>query len=346
MITRIGLLFLLAGVAMSCAVRPKDDYRSQSQPGSPDYSRLAAWASHPDLDDPADRIPDPELPDRQMTSGVDVFFIHPTTYTGDRGQNLWNAPVDDEKLNRKTDKSTILYQASLFNGAGRIFAPRYRQAHLNAYFTQDRQSANNAFDLAYSDVKSAFEYYLAHFNNGRPFIIASHSQGTTHGIRLVRELIDGKPLQQQLVAAYLVGMPVEKNAFEQIPPCGKPDQTGCFVSWRTYKKGYTPPEYIPMDDQLAVVNPLTWDTTAVEAPKALNRGAVVGKFSRVIPGVTDAQIHEGILWASKPKFPGSFLITRKNYHIGDYNLYYLNVRENAADRVAAFMKNNATAGGK
>ncbi|HMQ90554.1 MAG TPA: hypothetical protein PKB07_23295, partial [Flavilitoribacter sp.] len=70
------------------------------------------------------------------------------------------------------------------------------------------------------------------------------------------------------------------------------------------------------------------------------------KFSRVIPEVTDAQIHEGILWASKPKFPGSFLITRKNYHIGDYNLYYLNVRENAAERVAAFMKNKATAGGK
>ena len=62
-----------------------------------------------------------------------------------------------------------------------------------------------AFELAYSDVLRAFDYYLAHENHGRPFILASHSQGSLHALRLIQERLAGKPLQKQLVAAYLIG---------------------------------------------------------------------------------------------------------------------------------------------
>jgi len=36
----------------------------------------------------------------------------------------------------------------------------------------------------------------------------------------------------------------------------------------------------------------------------------------------------------------AFFIRPKNYHIGDLNLFYLNIRENAALRVAAYRKKN------
>src|SRR5512139_1181819 len=90
----------------------------------------------------------------------------------------------------------------------RIYAPRFREAHISNYFTKDTIAALKAFDLAFQDVKKAFEYYLNNYNHGRPIIIASHSQGTTHALRLLKEYFEDKPLYNQLVAAYLVGMPI------------------------------------------------------------------------------------------------------------------------------------------
>ena len=116
---------------------------------------------------------------------ADVFFVHPTTYTGKPINDYWNAPVEDLKLNNQTDKSTIQYQASIFNEAGRIYAPRYRQAHLNVFYTDNKQLSKKVLDQAYSDVKNAFLHYLKFHNEGRPFIIASHSQGTVHCTRLI-----------------------------------------------------------------------------------------------------------------------------------------------------------------
>ncbi|MEL4881666.1 DUF3089 domain-containing protein, partial [Shewanella algae] len=83
-------------------------------------------------------------------------------------------------------EGTILFQASIFNAAGRVFAPYYRQAHISSYYPisqLDSIAAKASFDLAYSDIKKAFENFLQLWNEGRPIIIASHSQGTTHAKR-------------------------------------------------------------------------------------------------------------------------------------------------------------------
>ncbi len=301
------------------------------------YNKLENWAAHPDKQDPSDRIPGKDLLIDNLLYKADVFFIHPTTYTGSKGQDLWNPSINDSLLNVKTDASSILYQASAFNKAGRIFAPRYRQAHLHAYSTKYKVSAKKAFALAYNDVKQAFEYYLKHYNEGRPIIIASHSQGTTHAGPLMREFFDGKSLQKQLVAAYLIGLPVPKNYFKKIVPCENPDDIGCFTSWRTYKKGYLPKNRA-LGNTILVTNPLSWKTDTIYISKEANLGAVLRKFDVVMNESVDAQVHNGILWATKPKFPGSFLFTRKNYHITDINFYYFNIRENAVLRVKAFLK--------
>src|SRR6266700_2123880 len=168
-------------------------YTFTAHTGVPDYDNPDFWASTPFKHDPSDSIPVPLLKDALTDSSVDVFFIHPTTFT-DMDNPAWNAAIDDAAINAKTDYSTILYQASAFNEF-RVFAPRYRQANLRAYFTKDTGAAKNAFDLAYADVRSSFQYYLDHYNNGRPIIIASHSQGTTHALRLLKEFFENSPLK-------------------------------------------------------------------------------------------------------------------------------------------------------
>lgn len=301
-----------------------------------DYSQLFYWAAHPWKQDPSDSVPQPLRKGYRADSSVDVFFIHPTTYT-DRSKPFgWNAPVDDSALNRKTDGSTILYQASIFNEAGRVFAPRYRQANLGTYYTTDTVTALSVLDIAYEDVKAAFLYYLEHYNQGRPVIIASHSQGTTHAKRLLKEFFDGKPLQHQLVAAYLVGMAVEPVFFTSLTACKTPAETGCICSWRTFKEDYEP-LYVQQEKFTAIVtNPLTWSMNEPIASRRKNKGSVLLKFNKILPRTVNAEVHNGVLWVEKPHFFGNIFYTSKNYHIGDYNLYYMNVRENARERINAF----------
>ena len=305
--------------------------KSTSQ--STDYSQLNNWAAHPAKLDPSDLMPEGDTMD-YIGLMADVFFIHPTTYTGDdKGQDQWNASIDDDFLNQKTDKGTILFQASAFNHGGRLFSPRYRQAHLDAYFTDDKKSAALAFDLAYQDVKTAFEYFLKYENKGRPIIIASHSQGTTHAIRLLKEYFSNKPLKNKLVAAYLIGMPVTKSEFGDIPLCQDSTDTGCFVTWRTFKSG----TLYPSDNSIAVTNPLKWCTSDLYAPKSANLGTLLFDFYKIYPHHIDAQINGDILWANKPKFHGSIFLRTKNYHIADINFYYFNIRENTKLRVKRFI---------
>ena len=222
-----------------------------------------------------------------------------------------------------------------------MYAPRYRQANDFAYLphtAEDTAHAIAAFDTAYNDVRNAFIFYMQHYNNGKPIIIAAHSQGSTHAKKLLKEFFDGKPLQQQLVAAYLPGMPIEPYYFSSIPACNTPEQTGCVCSWRSFKKGYND-SFVLREKYISIVtNPLTWDSANPLAARRLNKGAVLLNFSRIKPHNVCAEIHNGVLWTSKPKFFGNIFLHSKNYHIADYNLFYMNVRENAVERAKEFLK--------
>ncbi|MDZ4749808.1 MAG: DUF3089 domain-containing protein [Saprospiraceae bacterium] len=331
-----GILFLF--FCTSCASLPKGAFADEI-PDAPDYTDLKNWSALPTLHDSADCVPIAEWTDEQPDSRVDVFFIHPTTYTGKSGQNKWNASLSDTKLNQSTDTYPIRYQASIFNGAGKVYAPRYRQAHLNCFFTKKTVDASRALELAYDDVHAAFQYYLDHYNQGRPFIIASHSQGTFHAKRLLHDFVDGQPLQDQLVVAYLVGLTVPSDLYENIKPCTSPNETNCFCSWRTFKEGYIPKKLHFPDTNFVVTNPVTWDASVPSCDQKVQIGGVLRDFYQVYPHLVYTSIHEDLLWVTKPKFPGSFLLTTKNYHIGDYNFFYADIRKNAQDRVKAFFGN-------
>jgi hypothetical protein len=335
------LLFLHSlGYAQKTATI-NEKFSFESSPTPPDYSQEKHWAALPQKQDNADKLPKNKinLIDNQANAPADVFFIHPTIFTYEpKGKNKWNGDVNDAELNQQVDETTILMQASTFNAVGKIYAPRYRQAHIYSYFTLDKESAKQAFELAYQDVKSAFEYYLQNYNQGRPIIIAAHSQGTQHGKQLLKDFFDGKALQKQLVVAYLVGMVTPANFFNQILPGTSAQQTGCFVNWRTFKKDYIPPQHFELGyDKCLSVNPLTWDTTSVWIDRKLHKGIVNQNFELSKPAIVGAKNHAGMLWIGKIHIPGSIFLATKNWHRADYNMFWLNIRENAKLRLEAFL---------
>lgn len=152
------LLLCLSFFVLSCsrkttAYSGSDAFKSEN--GVPNYSELQFWAAHPDKWDPSDTIPTPLITEPKEKV-ADVFFLHPTTLTGVRENGITNASIDDSVINYKTDYSPILYQASAFNERARIFAPRYRQAHIGMYAEPDSASKYAAFNLAYDDIKKRF----------------------------------------------------------------------------------------------------------------------------------------------------------------------------------------------
>ena len=301
------------------------------------YALEKNWAALPQQLDPSDEIPQPLLTDYKKDSSVDVFFIHPTTYTG-KFHGRWMADLNDEKLNTKTDESSIRFQASVFNEFN-VYAPRYQQAHIQSFYTEEKQRGQAALKAAYEDIRTAFLYYLENWNNGKPIILAAHSQGAFHAKYLLRELFEGKPLQEKLVAAYVIGLQVEPDFFSQLPICEDSLQNGCYLGWRTFRRDFEP-DYDSSFRRSVVVNPLNWKADTSYAPVQLHKGAILRNFNKVYYKVSDAQVHEDLLWISRPKFPGSRLYKSRNYHIGDINLFYLNIRENLRARVRAFKIKN------
>jgi len=290
----------------------------------------------------------------QRTPPADVFFIHPTGYLngGD-----WNSPMDPNTATEENTRWMMANQASVYNGCCAIYAPRYRETSIYRYFdTSD--VAGKARDLAYSDVDRAFTYFLEHYSKGRPFIIASHSQGTEHGFRLLRERIDGTPLAKRLVAAYLIGFQItDKDAasLKSVHVCASADDTGCFVHWATWGEGGKPT--FLTKDKLVCVNPLSWRRDGGMADKSLNAGAepiegdftanflggdgpkgtVFGPLAAPLPHWTWAECRDGVLTVADQS-GGPFKrmdMGGKNYHGMDYALFAMNLRENAKARVAA-----------
>jgi len=314
-------------------------FSSSAIPPAPDYSKSIYWASLPDKLDTADSIPKKSgLKDFQAAAKADVFFVHPTIFTDKpKNQFIWNADVNDAELNTQIQSSTILNQASIFNGACRIYAPYYRQAHLYSFHTPNPNDGKQALELAYGDVKAAFEYYLEHFNQGRPIVIASHSQGSYHCERLLKDFFDGKELQKKLVAAYLIGRAIRPDAFTSINPSEKPEEVGVWASWNTFAKNYYPDNYNLYFKGSLSTNPLLWNSSNEFAPKDLNKGGVALHFT-FAPHLADAQNHEGMLWINKPYFKGRFLLKTKNWHRADMNLFYMNIRENVALRIDKFLE--------
>lgn len=331
-------------------------YAAPNAGPQPDYSDLRYWACSPEKKDASDHCPS-SLEGEENNQEADVFYLYPTTYVSkinpliplheadDKNALLasmkkasWNADLSDMHLNHLTDVRAIQNQATAFNASCRVFAPLYRQAHIKAFFAPYSKQSQAAFNIAYNDIVDAFEYYLDHYNQGRPIVIATHSQGTLHGIRLLKDYFDGKPLQKQLVCAYLVGYRLPKDVFDYIPLGESPDATGCVVGWRSFQEGTLTPDIMAEKGDSLCVNPLTWTSSAVSATKDRNTGVLMG-LNKLIIGEVSARIESSsnVLWVSLTGLSAKVMGKIKNLHSFDYNLFWMNIRENVRLRVDTFV---------
>lgn len=324
---RFFLLFFVTGWVTARAQLPPFD--AKDQPAAPDYSSASYWAALPFRADAADGIPKTETWLSDSLKEVDVFYVHPTIYVkGD----TWNADPDDQKLNGRVDRLPIRFQASAFNRTGRVYAPRYRQAIVDVFY-HPSADGEKALDLAYEDVKRAFTYYLKNYNKGRPFIIASHSQGSLHCRRLMQEFVDGKPLQKQFVAGYIVGYTVQESLYTSIPLCRDSLQTGCYVSWLSYRWGYRPKG--DFSKNAVSVNPLNWTVDTCTVNRRTGEGGIFLNTRKRYKHANTVRIKGTHLWV-RTRIP--FFAFLGNRHVIDYNLFWFDIRKNVQERVDAFKK--------
>jgi hypothetical protein len=329
--------FILVALCLFAACKPLSSFDGETHPPVPDYSQSDAWACLPTKHNASDTVPpNSGEKDMQDSAKVDVFYIYPTL---DFSGGNWNADIHSKHLNKRIEGTAIRVQASAFNGSCKVYAPRYRQGTLASFYDKKGTgSGGKALKLAYSDIRTAFQYYIKNYNHGRPFIIAGHSQGTLMAYQLLQEFVDTTSLRKQLVAAYLIGYHIEKKYFKNLKPCDSATQTGCYIVWNTVAAGA---QYSSLSKFFSgvCVNPLTWkqDTGYVDASHDI--GSINFSFKKLEPHEVGTAIRNGVLTISPP-VDGGYKTFGTGYHIYDYSFFYMNIRKNVKQRVDAYLKSH------
>src|SRR6185503_9918578 len=232
--------------------------QTQTQPTSAsaatrnDYSDAKTWLCRPGRQDACavDLSTTVVAADSKLTiekwssnpkAAIDCFYVYPTV-SNDQTPNSDMSAGPEEN-------SVIRSQFARFGSECRGVAPLYRQVTLTAVragragrpMTVDRA-------LGYNDVVDAWKYYLDHDNQGRGFVLIGHSQGSGVLTQLIRNEIDGKPVQQRMISALLLGtslaVPKGKDvggAFKQVPLCRSASQTGCAIAYASFRSTVPPP---------------------------------------------------------------------------------------------------------
>jgi len=339
---------------MRWALVPSVDYSEVALPGGASYAQARLWIARPDIaGNPSLWTPAGFRP--AQAPRASVFFVHPTSFLESRA---WNAPLDDRE-SRERAELFVRSQASAFNSAGAVWAPRYRQATFGAFLTT-HANAQRALGLAYRDVLAAYEQFLREAPGDRPIILAAHSQGSLHLMRLLQERIRGRPEAARIVAIYLIGWPVSVTAdlpALPFPACSGPDQAGCLLSWQSYAEPADPSQFAEIYDEtigprgvarrgtdMLCTNPLTGAQGAGAAGAERNLGTLVPNEAMTQAEFRRAAVParcgpRGILLVGPAEaLPdmGSYALPGNNYHVYDYALFWANIRADAERRLAAF----------
>jgi len=340
---------------MKAVLVPSARFEGGPLPPEHAYEKTYMWLARPDIpNNPALWTPENFKPGEKPP--VAVFFIHPTSYI-DRAH--WNAPLDDAQANN-TAAVFLRGQASAFNEIGEIWAPRYRQATFGAFLTS-KAEAQKALDFAYRDVLAAFDEFLKEVGPDRPIILAGHSQGALHLERLLRERVAGRPLAQRIVAAYVVGWPISKAhdlPALGLPECARAEQAGCILSWQSFAQPADPSMITDVYDattgfdgkprkgtDMVCTNPITGTPDAAAQAKD-NLGTLIpskdlGSATLGVPGVPAKCLGRGFLSIGEPVNLGGYVLPGNNYHVFDYSMFWVNVRNDAARRFATFTDGRA-----
>ena len=298
-----------------------------------------------------------EAADARTTPDFAVFFVPPTSFLK-AGGTAWNATLDDTTTNNRA-RIFLRGLASPFNRADEIWAPKYRQAAAGAFLT-DKPEAQQAIDAAYEDVAQAFDYFLESVDQDKPIVLAGHSQGAIHVLRLLMDRAEAADMRDRIVAVYAIGWPISIEhdlPALPLPACASAQQAGCIVAYSAFsddgnadfiKRRY---EATPGfdgeprgDGPILCVNPLTGGTGG-EAPASANLGTLKPSADlssgELIVGAIPARCNEdGLLLIGDPPELGEGVLPGGNYHVYDIPLFWKNLQEDVLKRVNAWTSTN------
>ncbi len=321
-----------------------------------DYADRTLWLARPDISAANASLWLPKGVKRVEPGPVATFFVHPTSYMAPFNTARWNASLQDEESQDAARRFTMA-QASAFTSVGQVWAPRYHQAHFGAFLQRSDDSVR-AIDAAYRDVEAAFRAFLAAHPAG-PIILAGHSQGSLHLMRLMKRQVAGKPVASRIVAAYVIGWPVSLTADIPalgLPACTAADEAGCILSWQSFAEPADTSSvalayggYRGMTGRkrtgspMLCTNPLT-GTPDSAAPEQANLGTLApaadgeSAESKLVKGAVGARCKDGFLLIGTPPQLGPYVLPGNNYHVYDYALFWANIRKDAERRLTTFLK--------
>ena len=324
---------MLALVFALCFLVTATGYASENQ--AIDYSNPAHWLSLPNAADKA----------------VDVFYLYPTAWVkvDETEPNICNI---DNPVMLKQAGIIFAQQATAFEAVGNIFAPFYRQADA-AYILPLPFAERDKFiaGIPAGDAMAAFDHYIHHYNNGRPFILAGHSQGSMVLRILLAEYMAKNPeVYQRMVAAYVIGYSVTGEYLTANPHlkfARGPNDTGVIISYNTQAPVIHGPNGVVLPGAVAI-NPITWTREETPASAEQNLGSILLTSSgevaaRNVKNIADARVskRQGVIICSTANVdllaPGNALFGRGVFHGLDYPFYYNNIGENAARRARNFL---------
>ena len=329
---------LLVGLLSGCAWGGTDAGKA------PDYSQKASWC----------RLP-------EITKDVDTFYIYATEYI--LGSFEDGAPdyatLDNAEMLKGAEEEYTLH-ATTYEASTNVFMPYYRQAGLR--YAGEVHKKTGGIDAAllgmpYDDITAALDYYFENYNNGRPFIIAGHSQGSSMALLLLRTYFKDHPeYYKRMVAAYAIGYSVTKDYLAANPhlkfATGESD-TGVIIAWNTEgpRNVETNANNVVVLPNTMSINPLNWKLDETYAPASMNKGSIVlnektGELEIGDVGA-DAQINlaRGVVVTNAKVPPMSEEAAKiaaeffgpDGRHAYDYIYYYNNIKDNVAKRVAAYL---------
>lgn len=283
------------------------------------------------------------------TAAADVFFICPTVFSGEA--DCYNMSMDDETTRADFLGATNM-EKGIYDQQARFFAPYYQQIGLNAY-ELSIEAREPYLSVAYQDVKDAFTYYMEHYNEGRPIILAGFSQGADMSIRLLKDCFADDAVNDLLVACYAIGWSITEAELEEYPhlrfATGETD-TGVIISFNSEAEFVTDSLLIPAGTRTLAINPLNWETDSTPAGKAENLGACFtdydGSIVTEIPQLCGAYIDpiRGALKVTDvtpEEYPPVLTIFSDGvYHLYDYQFFYRNLQENVGVRLEAYLEDS------
>jgi len=308
-----------------------------------DYSQKTSWCNFPEI-----------------TKDVDTFYIFATEYI--LGSFEEGAPdygsLDNQEMIAGMGIE-YLGHASTYADSTNVFAPYYRQSGLKyagEVYQRDGNIDAALLGMPYDDIVAALDYYFEHYNGGRPFIIAGHSQGSAL-VKLVlfRYFQEHPDYYQRMVAAYVIGYAVTKDELQTYPylkfATGESD-AGVIVSWNTEgpKNAEVNVTTVVLKPNGISINPLNWRLDETYAPASMNLGSLMANEKTGEPEIVDigadAQVNlaRGSIITNAKTAPMTEEVAKiaasffgpDGRHGEDYTFFYNNIKDNVAKRIATY----------